>query len=77
MFTSLTVSVKIIMSKWLQGNTAKGLKSTFQKVLMSFLKWVIKIKKSVRVVNTSKRSAIAEKLDNKFDCASNHKLKRF
>ena len=33
--------------------------------------------KSVRVVNASKRFAIAELLVNNLDCASNYNLKRF
>ena len=37
----------------------------------------IKKNKSVRVVNASKRSAIAEHLVNNSDCASNCNLKRF
>ena len=55
----------------------KRIKEHVPKSIQEFCKMSNKENKSVRVVNASKRSAIAEHLVNNSNCASNYNLNRF
>ena len=55
----------------------KRIKEHVPKSIEDFCKMTNKENKSVRVVNASQRSAIAEHLVNNSDCASNYNLNRF
>ena len=55
----------------------KRIKEYIPKSIEEFCKTSNKEIKSIRVVNATKRSAIAEHLVNNLDCASNYNLKRF
>ena len=55
----------------------KRIKEHIPKSFDEFYKTSSKENKSIRVVNASKRSDIAEQLVNNLDCASNYNLKRF
>ena len=53
----------------------KRIKERIPKSVDEFCKMSNKKSKSIRVVNASERSAIAENLVNNLDCASNYNLK--
>ena len=55
----------------------KRIKEHIPKSIDEFCMMSNKKSKSIRVVNATKRSAIAEHLVNNLDCASNYNLKRF
>ena len=55
----------------------KRIKEHVPKSIEDFCKMTNKENKSVRVVNASQRSAIAEHLVNNSDCASNYNLNRY
>ena len=55
----------------------KRIKEHIPKSIKEFCKTSNKENKSIRVVNTSKRSAIAEHLVNNLDCSSNYNLKGY
>ena len=69
--------MKLIMSEWPPSRQfGKRIKEHIPKSIDEFCTSNEK-SKSIRVVNATKRSAIAQHLVNNLNCASNYNLKRF